>query len=125
MTTLEFARPIPLQLTRSARAAGLVYLYRGPKTAYRNEPLHAYLQQFVYGGHGVARVFRWPLLAGLAVLLGMLPFASRKDVDRFREMKYGRLLKGPVRVTPNGFNRAVKGDGVGFRTIESKKLTHR
>jgi type IV secretory pathway TraG/TraD family ATPase VirD4 len=37
-------------------------------------------------------------------------------------MKYGRLLKGPVRVTPAGFNRAVKGDGVGFRTIESKKL---
>jgi type IV secretory pathway TraG/TraD family ATPase VirD4 len=122
VTTIEFARPLPLQLTKSARAAGLVYLYRGPKTTYRNGPLHAYLQQFVYDGHRVAGVFRWPLLAGFAALLGMLPFASRKDVDRFREMKYGRLLKGPVRVTPAGFNRAVKGDGVGFRTIESKKL---
>ena len=117
VTTIEFARPLPLQLTRSAHAAGLVYLYRGPKTVYRNGPLHAYLQQFVYGGHSVAGVFRWPLLAGLAVLLGVLPLAARKDVDRFREMKYGRLLKGPVRVTPVGFNCAVKGDGVGFRTI--------
>ena len=35
--------------TPSARAAGLIYLYRGPKTVYRNGPLHAYLQQFVYG----------------------------------------------------------------------------
>ena len=117
MTTIEFARPLPLQLTRSARDSGLVYLYRGPKAVYRNGPLHAYLQQFVYGGHSVAGVFRWPLLAGLAVLLGVLPLAARKDVERFREMKYGRLLKGPVRVTPVGFNRAVKGDGVGFRTI--------
>ena len=52
----------------------------------------------------------------------MLPFATRKDMERFKEMKYGRLLKGPVRVTPKAFNRAVKGDGVGFKTIESKQL---
>src|ERR1700761_1643959 len=28
--------PLPVQLKHSARAAGLVYLYRGPKTVYRN-----------------------------------------------------------------------------------------
>jgi type IV secretory pathway TraG/TraD family ATPase VirD4 len=122
MTTMEFARPLPLQLTMSARAAGLVYLYREPKTVYRNRPLHAYLAQFVYHGHTVAGVFRWPLLASLGVLLILLPFAARMDVERFKEMKYGRLLKGPVRVTPKEFNRAVKGDGVGFKTIESKQL---
>ena len=122
VTTMEFARPLPLQLSMSARAAGLVYLYRGPKTVYRNGPLHVYLHQFVYHGHTVAGVFRWPLLAGLGTLLLMLPFAARNDVERFKEMKYGRLLKGPVRVTPKDFNRAVKGDGVGFKTIESKQL---
>lgn len=122
VTTLEFSRPLPLQLSMSARTAGLVYLYRGRKMSYRNGPLHAYLQQFVYRGHTVAGVFRWPLLAGLCVLLIMLPFAARKDVERFKEMKYGRLLKGPMRVTPKGFNLAVKGDGVGFKTLESKDL---
>lgn len=58
VTMLEFARPLPLQLSMSARAAGLVYLYRGPKTVYRNGPLHAYLAQFAYHGHSVAGVFR-------------------------------------------------------------------
>lgn len=52
----------------------------------------------------------------------MLAFSVRKDVDRLKEMKYGRLLKGPVLVGPQAFNRAVKGDGVGFKTIESKHL---
>jgi type IV secretory pathway TraG/TraD family ATPase VirD4 len=106
----------------SAHAAGLVYLYRGPKTVYRNGPLHAYLTQFVYHGYSIAGVFHWPLLAGLGVLLILLPFAAQKDMERFKEMKYGRLLKGPVRVTPKEFNRAVKGDGVGFKTIESKQF---
>jgi hypothetical protein len=122
VTTLEFSRPLPLQLSMNARAAGLVYLYRGRKLSYRNGPLHAYLQQFVYGGHTVAGVFRWPLLAAMVTLLILLPFAARKDMERFKEMKYGRLLRGPVRVTPKAFNRAVNGDGVGFRTIESKQL---
>jgi type IV secretory pathway TraG/TraD family ATPase VirD4 len=122
VTTMEFAKPLPLQLTAGARAAGVAYLYRGPQTNYRNGPLHAYLKNLVYGNHTVAGVFRWPLLAGIAVCLIVLPFAARKDVRRYREMKYGRLLKGPVRVTPKAFNRAVKGDGVGFRTIESKHL---
>ncbi len=122
VTMLEFSRPLPLQLSMSARAAGLVYLYRGRKMTYRNGPLHMYLAQFVYHDHTVAGVFRWPLLAGLGVLSILLPFTARKDMDRFKEMKYGRLLKGPVRVTPKAFNRAVKGDGVGFKTIESKQL---
>jgi hypothetical protein len=122
VTTLEFSRPLPLQLSMNARVAGLVYLYRGRKMSYRSGPLHAYLQRFVYQEHTVAGVFRWPLLAGLGVLLILLMFAAPKDVERFKEMKYGRLLKGPMRVTPKAFNRAVKGDGVGVKTIESKEL---
>lgn len=122
VTAQVYGRPLPLQLTASTRAAGMVYLYRSKKTSYRNGPLHAYLQQFVFGGHTVAGVFRWPLLCGLGPLLILLPFAARKDMERFKEMKYGRLLKGPVRVTPKAFNHAVKGDGVGFKTIESKQL---
>jgi type IV secretory pathway TraG/TraD family ATPase VirD4 len=115
-------QPLPLALSDSARASGLVYLYPGPKASYRNGPLHAYLQWFVYDGHSVVAAFRWPLLGGLVAFLGLLPFAVLKDVARFKEMKYGRLLKGPVLVSPKEFNAAVKGDGVGFRTLESKHL---
>jgi len=115
-------RPLPLALSDSALASGLVYLYPGPKTSYRNGPLHAYLQQFFYDGHGIVGVLRLPLLCGLGAFLGLLFFATKKDVERLKEMKYGRLLKGPVLVSPKDFNRSVKGDGVGFQTIESKQL---
>jgi hypothetical protein len=114
-------QPLPLALSDSARASGLIYLYPGPKTSYRNGPLHAYLQRFFYAGHGILSVLRWPLFAGLTVFLGLLVFAARKDVERLKQMKYGRLLKGPVLVSPKDFNAAVKGDGVGFSTLESKR----
>jgi type IV secretory pathway TraG/TraD family ATPase VirD4 len=114
--------PLPVALSDSARASGLVYLYVGPKIIYRNGPLHAYLQRFVYDGQGVLSALRWPFLAGLAAFLGLLVFATRKDVARLKEMKYGRVLKGPMLVSPQGFNRAVKGNGVGFNTLESKPL---
>jgi len=37
-------------------------------------------------------------------------------------MKYGRLLKGPVMLTPSEFNETVQGDGVGFKTTEAKEM---
>jgi hypothetical protein len=113
---------LPLALSPAARAAGLVFLYRGLKIVYLNRPLHDYLQRFVYDGHTFAGVFRWPLLGGAATLVILLLFSVRKDVERLKQMKYGRLLKGPVLVLPKGFNQAVKGDGVGFKTLESKQL---
>ena len=115
-------RQLSLALSDSARASGMVYLYPGPKTSYRNLPLHAYLQRFIYDGHGVVGTLRWPLLSGLAGFFGLFLFAVRKDVERFKELKYGRRLKGPVLVSPKEFNAAVKGDGVGFKTIEHKQL---
>jgi hypothetical protein len=121
-TPQPIGRPIPLSLTEAAHASGVVFLYRGAKTSYQNRPLHEYLSRFVYDGDSFLAIFRAPLWSGLALFLFQLPFAVRKDVQRLKEMKYGRLLKGPVLVSPKGFNRAIKGDGVGFRTTESKDL---
>ena len=61
------------------------------------------------------------------VRAGSVPFPSFRlpsvrMFKRFKEMKYGRLLRGPVLVSPKGFNRAINGDGVGFQTTESKDL---
>ena len=121
-TAQPIGKPIPLALSEAAHASGVVLLYRGAKVSYQNRPLHEYLRRFVYDGNGFLAIFRVPLWSGLAAFLFQLPFAVRKDVQRLKEMKYGRLLKGPVLVSPKGFNRAIKGDGVGFRTTESKDL---
>ncbi|WP_263358652.1 type IV secretion system DNA-binding domain-containing protein [Acidicapsa ligni] len=121
-TPQPIGKPIPLALSESARASGVVLLYRGASVSYQNRPLHAYLRLFVYEGNSFLEIFRAPLWSGLAAFLFQLPFAVRKDVQRLKEMKYGRLLKGPVLVSPKGFNRAIKGDGVGFQTTESKDL---
>jgi type IV secretory pathway TraG/TraD family ATPase VirD4 len=58
----------------------------------------------------------------LFVLLVTLFFASRADVRRFRELKYGRRLKGPVMTTPAKFNRALKADGLAITTSEKPAL---
>ena len=121
-TSQLVGRPIPLALSPAAHASGVTSLYRGTKVAYMNRPLHDYLRRFVYDGDSLFGIFRIPLWSGLAVFLLALPFAVGKDVRRLKEMKYGRLLKGPVLVSPKGFNRAIKGDGVGFATTESKQL---
>jgi hypothetical protein len=121
-TAQPIGQPIPLALSEAALASGVVLLYRGPKVNYQNRPLHEYLRRFVYDGNRFLAIFRVPLWSGLVAFLFQLPFAVRKDVQRLKEMKYGRLLKGPVLVSPKGFNRAIKGDGVGFRTTESKDL---
>lgn len=121
-TPQPVGKPIPLALSEAAHASGVVLLYRGAKVSYQNRPLHEYLRRFVYDGNSFLAIFRIPLWSGLVAFLFQLPFAVRKDVQRLKEMKYGRLLKGPVLVSPKGFNQAVRGDGVGFRTTESKDL---
>jgi hypothetical protein len=121
-TAQPIVKPIPLALSEAAHASGVILLYRGVKISYQNRPLQDYLRRFVYDSNSFLAIFRVPLWSGLAAFLFQLPFAVRKDVQRLKEMKYGRLLKGPVLVSPKGFNRAIKGDGVGFRTTESKDL---
>jgi hypothetical protein len=115
-------KPIPLTLSQAAHASGVVFLYRGARVSYQNRPLHEYLRRFVYDGDSFLSVFRVPLWSGAIMFLLQLPFTVRKDVRRLKELKYGRLLKGPVLVSPKAFNRVIKGDGVGFRTTESRDL---
>jgi hypothetical protein len=121
-TPQPIGEPIPLALSPAAHASGVTFLYRGAKVSYQNRPLHEYLRRFVYDGDTFLAIFYVPLWSGLGVLLLQLLFAVREDVQRLKEMKYGRLLKGPVLVSPKEFNRAIKGDGVGLRTTESKEL---
>jgi type IV secretory pathway TraG/TraD family ATPase VirD4 len=113
---------LPLQLAPKARAAGLRFLYRGQAIPYLNQPLHTYLQNTVYGGDSLWTIFRLPISFGLIALALQLPASITKDIRRRKEMKYGRRLKGPFLVSPKGFNKSVKGDGIGIKTDDYEKM---
>jgi hypothetical protein len=70
----------------------------------------------VYNGDEFREIYKLPLLFGLLSLLMQLPFSVRKDIKRRKQMRYGRRLKGPERLTPKEFNRKVRGDGIGITT---------
>ena len=46
-------------------------------------------------------------------------------MGRFKELKYGRRLKGPIMLAPAQFNRALKADGLGIETLERTKFPNR
>ena len=110
------SKQLPLELSPAGISKGFIYIYQYPKTAYQNKPLYAYFQSAVYDGQDLWDIFRSPLLFGVAVFALQLPFAMSRDMARRRELRYGRRLRGPERVTPKEFNRKVKGDGIGLKT---------
>jgi type IV secretory pathway TraG/TraD family ATPase VirD4 len=113
---------IPLELSRAAEGRGLRALYRGPEQTYLDGPLHEYLKSTVFQGDQLRDIYKLPFLFGFLSLLAQLPFSVRKDIARRKQMKYGRLLKGPVMLTPREFNKTVQGDGIGFKTTDAKEM---
>jgi type IV secretory pathway TraG/TraD family ATPase VirD4 len=115
-------KPIPLALSPAAQRQRYSLLFRGPERSYVDSRLRDYLRDVVYGGASLSGFFRLPLLGGLALFLLLLPFAAMLDVQRQKQLKYGRRLKGPEMLTPKQFNRVVKGDGIGFKTDGMRRM---
>jgi hypothetical protein len=113
---------IPLAISSGATRRGLRALYRGPEQQYLDKPLHEYLKSTVFQDDRLRDIYEWPLLFGFLSLMAQLPFSIAKDSKRRKQMKYGRVLKGPVMLTPKEFNEAVQGDGIGFKTDEAKAM---
>jgi hypothetical protein len=107
---------IPLALSQDARGRGYTLLFRAPERSYVDARFSVYLRGVVYKGTSLIGFFEPPILGGLAVFLVLLPITAFKDVQRQKQLKYGRRLKGPEMLTPQQFNKTVKGDGVGFKT---------
>lgn len=108
-------KTIPLVLTEDALQHGYTLLFRGPLRSFDDVRLRDYMKEVVYDTASLPVFVRPPLICGLAVFLIALPFAVWKDVERQKQLRYGRRLKGPAMLTPRQFNRAVKGDGIGFK----------
>jgi type IV secretory pathway TraG/TraD family ATPase VirD4 len=122
LTPTPNGKHIPLALSPEATRLGLRALYRGQEQPYLDAPLHEYLKSAVFQGDRLRDIYKMPLVLGLLSLLMQLPFSIAKDIKRRKQMKYGRLLKGPVMLTPKEFNQTVQGDGIGFKTTEAKEM---
>ena len=115
-------KTLPLALSPAAQEQGYSLLFLGPQRSYVDARLREYLRDVVYGGASLSSFFRVPGLGGAALFLVVLPFATVKDIQRQKQLKYGRRLKGPEMLTPKQFNRTVKGDGIGFKTDGMKDM---
>ncbi|HEY2472436.1 MAG TPA: type IV secretion system DNA-binding domain-containing protein [Terracidiphilus sp.] len=115
-------RVIPLALSEMATERGFTILFSSPQRSYVNRRLSAFLRDVIYSGKSPVLLLRAPLCGGLSAFLILLPFSVRMDVERQKQLRYGRRLKGPEMLTPRQFNRIVKGDGLGFKTDEMPKM---
>jgi hypothetical protein len=107
---------IPLALSQDARDRGYTLLFRAAERSYIDARFSVYLRGVVYKGTSLIGFFQPPILGGLVVFLVLLPIAAFKDVQRQKQLKYGRRLKGPEMLTPQQFNKTMRGDGIGFKT---------
>jgi hypothetical protein len=118
-TRLPNGAVFPVELSEATRNQAYTVFYRGPEKDYNEAALSRWLRSVYFDGQGLLDIYATSFGEGLFVLVIALVFAGRADVKRFRELKYGRHLKGPVMVSPSEFNKALKADGLAIET--SKK----
>jgi hypothetical protein len=121
-TTLPNGKTFPVALSDVARLQGYRWFFRGPAVKLADVPMNRWLRAAIYQNESILRVFTVSLVEGAACLALMLWFAVPYDIHRFKQMKYGRILRGPQMLSPEEFNRRQKGDGIGFKTTELGKM---
>jgi hypothetical protein len=114
-------KPLPLVLTQQAAQSNRYLLYREPLTNYPNKTIHAWMARWIYGDASLYDLFKMQFWFGLATFILQLPFSLSKDIQRIRQLRYGRRLKGPVLVSAKQFTKSVFGDGIGITTTNSKR----
>lgn len=114
--TLPDGRMIDAQFSDLAIAQGFQDTRRGKPQSYVDASLARWLQGAIYDGKEIIETFRVALFEGAFVLVLFVVFAVHYDVARFKQLKYGRRLRGPILVSPTEFNKTLKGDGLGIQT---------
>ncbi|HEY1743850.1 MAG TPA: type IV secretion system DNA-binding domain-containing protein [Granulicella sp.] len=109
-------------LSELAQAQGYSFPFRGPAQKLADASVYRWLQGAIFAGKGILSVFTVSFIEGGVCLALMLWLSIPKDIQRFRSMKYGRVLRGPLMLDPNEFNWTQKGDGIGFKTTESGRM---
>jgi hypothetical protein len=120
--TLQSGKNASFTLAELARSQGYEFPLRAPARKYIDASMYRWLHDVIFGGKSLLEVFAARLIGGGVILIALLAWAIPADIKRFRQMKYGRVLRGPVMLTPRQFNRATRGEGVGFVTTESRRM---
>jgi len=120
--TLPDGRAVPFALSELARTQGYRFPFRGPAQKLADASMYRWLRYAIFDGKVPFGVFTISFIEGGVCLLAMLWFSIPMDIQRFKQMKYGRVLRGPLMLSPKEFNKAQKGDGIGFKTTESEKM---
>ena len=115
-TFLPGGLSVRTMLSPEVRAQGYTFFQRGPSQNYGDQSMSAWLRSAIFQGKGPVGVYALPLGEGLLMLIVTLAFAVPQDVRRLKELKYGRLLRGPVMLTPTAFNKTLKSTGIGITT---------
>jgi Type IV secretion-system coupling protein DNA-binding domain len=113
---------LPLALSDNARRQGLTGIFRGVEQSYNDAALYAYLKGSIFAGQSLWDIYYLPVLFGALAVLVQLPFSVKRDIARRKEMKYGRRLRGPERLTPKQFNKKVQGHGLGIKVDGLKEM---
>ena len=120
--TLPNGKRMPFALSELARAQGYRFPFRGPAEKLADASMYRWQHDVVYGRASPWRLFSVSMIEGGLCVALLLALAVPKDIRRFKEMKYGRVLRGPRMLDPVEFNKAQKGDGLGFKTTESGRM---
>ena len=115
-------KPIPLALSPAVAAAWLLAALPWPAAQLCRCTAARLSEAVVYGGDFALRLLSPAITRRRGAVFVLLPFAAMKDVQRQKQLKYGRRLKGPEMLTPQQFNKTVKGDGIGFKTDGMKAM---
>ena len=120
-TPQAVGKPLPFALSDQARKDGYHLLVREAPRRYSNRALHAWIGHWIYSNQSIPQMFLWQFVFGFAAFLIQLPLSIPKDIRRLKDLRYGRRLKGPILVSPKGFNKEIVGDGIGIATDRSKQ----
>ncbi|MFC6645559.1 type IV secretion system DNA-binding domain-containing protein [Granulicella cerasi] len=119
---LPDGKQMPFALAGLAQAQGYRFPFRGPVAKLADASMYRWLRGAIFDRKSPWQMFVVSFLEGGLCLVLLLALAVPKDIRRFKEMKYGRVLRGPRMLDPNEFNKAQKGDGLGFKTTESGRM---
>ena len=120
--TVPSGKTMPFALSDLAHAQGYSFPFRAPEQKLPDSSTNRWLRDAIYEHKSLWQTFAVASIEGGICLVVMLAFAIPKDIERLKQMKYGRVLRGPRMLDPNEFNRAQRGDGLGFKTTESGRM---
>ena len=121
-TVLPGGKEISVGLSPAALAQGFRTVIRGPLQRFADTTIQTWLQSDIFGGDDLLSSYGAGFIEAAIVVFFLLFFAIRADLKRCKRLKYGRLLRGPEMLTPQAFNRVLKGEGLGIITNERNTI---